>query len=269
MPEFQIPLLLSSDPINGATEISQNGSRFTVIFTRPLLVPKEARYCYITVEQVNVIFNTPNIFTGVNDKMRVEFDDGVIQAQYDLTINQGLWDLNHLNSAIQQQLSNTGALPDAITLLPDTATQKVIVKYREDYQIDWTITQTFRDIVGFNSRIAPIGGYATQDDFYEPADNVAKFNTTLYYLIHTDLVSGRGLRINGNYADIVAQVPIDVEAGSLINYQPRNPQMLPCPNLIGQSLREIHVWLTDDKNQFVDTVDEVWSIQLTVHYVVD
>ena len=268
--EYQIPLLLSSNPINGATQIDKNGSRFTVVFTRPLIVPNEAKYCWLTVEQSTVIFNTPNILVDVNDKMLVEFDDGFIQATYNIVIEKGLYDLDHLNSSIQQQLSNLGALSDAITIIPDTATQKVVIKFRQYYQIDFTINESFREILGFNSRIAPVGGFAPTDNFYENGDNIAAFNTILYYLIHSDLASGHGLRLNSNYAEIIQQVPIaDVNAGSQISYEPQNLQKIPCMNLIGQQLREIHCWLTDDQNNFVDTLGEVWSTRLNIHYLME
>jgi hypothetical protein len=200
--------------------------------------------------------------------MRVEFDDGFIQAIYNIQIEKGLYDLDHLNSSIQQQLSNLGAASDAITLVPDTATQKVVIKFRQFYQIDFTIAQNFREILGFDSRISPLGGFAPTDNFYENGDSIAKFNTILYYLIHSDLASGHGLRLNSSYAEIISQVPInDVNAGSQISYESQNLQKIPCPNLIGQNLREIHCWLTDDKNQFVDTLGEPWSTRLNIHYL--
>lgn len=268
--EYQLPLIFSSDPINGASNISQNGSRFSIVFTRPLIVPRKAKYCWLTVENSTIVFNTPNILTGVNDLMKVDFDDGLGgAATFNLVLPEGLYDLDHLNAAIQQQLGNLGADTDGITLLPDTATQKVIIKYREFYQIDFTISQSFRTILGFNSRIAPVGGFAASN-FYEIADNVAAFNTLEYYLIHSDLCSGHGIRIGPIYSDTIQQVPIsDTAAGGTISYEPQNLQKIPCPNLIGQSLREINCWLTDNQNQFVDTLGETWSTRVNIHYLID
>lgn len=266
MTEYQIPLIASSNPINGATQVSQNGSRFTIVYTRPLIVPAEATYCWITVENSTIIFNTPNILEGVNDKLLVRFEDGVNPIlEYDITIGAGLYDLDHLNSAISQQLSNLGALSDAVSLIPDTATQKVVVKFREHYQIDFTIANNFAEILGFEEREVPEVP-AIIDNQYENSDNIAKFNTILYYLMHSDLVSGHGIRIGSNYADILQQVPITVSAGSQISYEPQNLQIIPCPNLVGQSLREVHYWLTDDQNRFVDTLGEFWSVRLNIHY---
>ncbi len=269
--EIQIPLIASSNPANGASQISQNGSRFSVVFTRPIIVPKKAKYCWLTVEQSNIVFNTPNISEALgNNKILVEFDDTVTPTSNLITIPDGLWDLDHLNQNLQQQLSNLGELTDAITLLPDTATQTVIIKYRQFYQVDFDIPNSVREVLGFDARISPVGGFSPTDNFYESGDTTAKFNSLLFYLVHSDLVSGHGLRINGNFLDILQQVPIkDVSAGSLIAYEPQNLQKIPCPNLINQSLRELHFWLTDDQNQFVDTLGEFWSVRLNIHYLED
>ena len=153
-------------------------------------------------------------------------------------------------------------------MIPDTATQKVVIKLREFYQIDFTISESFRELLGFNSRLVP-AVHATIDNQFENGDSPAKFNSLLYYLIHSDLASGHGIRINNRYNDVIAQVPIISEAGSQINYESRTPQRIPCPNLIGQSLRELHFWLTDDKGNFVDTLGEVWSTRLNIHYLME
>jgi hypothetical protein len=270
MTEHQIPLIASSDPVNGASSISKNGSRFSIVFTRPLIVPPEASQVWLTIEQSSVVYNTPNISPELgNNLMRIQFFDGVISTVHDIVIEKGLWDLDHLNSTISQQLSNQGALSDAVTLIPDTATQRVILKFREFYQVDFTIDNSVRTILGFKSRISPVGGFAPIDNLYEEADSEAKFNSLLFYLIHSDLCSGHGLRVNNIFADILQSVPIsNTSAGSLINYEPQNLQRIPAPNLINQSLRELNFWLTDNQNQFVDTLGEFWSCRLNIHYIV-
>lgn len=268
MTEYHIPLIASSDINNGASQVIQNGSRFTIVFSRPIIIPSQAKTCWITVQQATIVFNTPNIILNVNDKMDIHYDNGIDPpTTYNIVIEKGLYDLDHLNSAIQQQLSNLGGPSDAITLIPDTATQKVIIKFRQYFQVDFTIAESFAEILGFNERLIPALP-AILDNQYETSDNVAKFNSILYYLIHSDLCSGHGIRINNIYADIIMQVPIEVSAGSQINYEPQNIQRIPSPNLVGNEIREFHFWLTDDINRFVDTLDEVWSVRLNIHYII-
>ena len=63
--------------------------------------------------------------------------------------------------------------------------------------------------------------HAAIDNQHESGDNVAKFNSVLYYLMHSDLCSGHGIRINNAYNDTIQQVRIDVAAGSQISYSNR------------------------------------------------
>lgn len=267
--EYSIPLLASSDPINGASQIDKKGSRFTVVYSRPIIVPSKAKYCWITVEGSTIIFNTPNILDGVNNTMKIIYNNGINPEQiFNIEIPPGLYDLDHLNATIQQQLSNYNApQTDGITLLPDTATQKVVIKFRQYFQVDLTAEDSLAEILGFTDpKIVP-DTPAVIDNEYVTANEIAKFNSILYYLVHSDLVAGHGMRINDIYADIIQQVPINVEAGSQINYEPLNLQKIPCPNLIGQSIREFHFWITDNRNQFVDTLGEFWSTRLNINYV--
>jgi len=265
--EYQIPLIASSDPLNNASNITQNGSRFTVNFSRPIIVPKDAEYCWLTVEQGTVVFNTPNILTDVNDKITIYFNNGVDPIlQYDLVIAKGLYDVDHLQSAIQQQLTNMGAASDAIQLIPDTATQRLSIKFRQYYQVDLTVADNFSNILGFDERLVPLTPAAI-DNQYEPGDREARFNTILYYLIHSDLAGGYGIRVNNRFRDVILEVPINnVNAGSQISYEPQNLQKVPSPTLIGKIVREANFYLTDDRSNPVDTLNEIWSVRLNIHY---
>ena len=266
--EFQIPLLASSDPLNGALNITENGSRFTIVFTRPIIVPKNAEYCWLTVESGTIVFNTPNIYEGVNNRMDVIFNNSIDPILiFNIEIPTGLYDVDHLNSTIQQQLNNQGADSDGITLIPDTATQRLSIKFREFYQVDLTVENNLAEILGFDERLVPTLP-ASIENQYEVGDTTARFNTILYYLMHSDLASGYGIRINSNFDNVIIQVPITIgtSTGSQITYEPRNLQKLPAPTLIGRVIREASFWVTDDKNNPIDTLNEVWSLRMNIHY---
>lgn len=268
MTEYQIPLIVSSDPNNGASQISDQGSRFELIFQRPLIIPP-CKYCWIEVEQSTIVFNNPNITSGINSEMKIDYDNTVDPpSTFNISIETGLYDLDHLNAAIQQQLTNLGApSSDLVTLIPDTATQRVILKLRLHTQVDFTINFSFREILGFNSRLAA-ALHATVDNQYEEGDTTAGFNTILYYLIHSDLIN-YGIRINNAYTQVIMQVPISVAAGSQIVYEPFRPTKIPSNELRNKSLRQLHFWLTDDSNNFVNTLNEVWSCRFVIHYIVE
>ena len=125
-----------------------------------------------------------------------------------------------------------------------------------------TPNDTFRTILGLNSAI--YGPYATAP--YElVAPNIAGFNTVNYFLIHSDLTS-RGIRFNNTFTQVISQILIDVPPGSQIIYAPFNFPSISCPELIGASRKVMRFWLTNDKNERVNTNGENWSARVVIKY---
>ena len=257
---YEIPLLLSSDTSSGATNVSSDGSRFTVNFDEPLEIPSNAVNCTIRSDKQTIWWTVPNIITGVNDKFYI--DDG---TAYIVTIDQGLYDLPSLNQAIDRELVNLGAASGMIDLLADSSTQKVVIRYNVvGTQVDFTQVETFRGILGFNSRLSPAAPSTIVGET-DTADSVAAFNQIEYFLINTDLIS-QGIRINNSYNNTITQVLIDVPPGSQITAQPFNPTKVSASNLIGSTRKSLDVWLTDQNNLGVNTNNETYSVSLIIEY---
>ncbi len=267
MISHEIPFLASSDPDVGAINVSADGSVFSVRLTEPIQIPQNAVNVILTAEENTIWWNTPNIVLGVNDLFKLVDDgtDSTIAFTYNLVIPEGLYDLSGLNQAIQRELANLGApqSPPLINLSADDATQKVeITTNFTGLTIDFTIVQSFRDILGFNSQL--LGPTATKPLTFL-ADNVAAFNVVDFFLIHTDLVDF-GLLFNNEWSQITAQVLIDVAPGSQIVNRIFNPPKIPSPNLIGGNRSNIRFWLTDNKNLPVNTRGEFWTTRMAIRY---
>ena len=258
---YSIPMILSSDERNGARNKSVDGSTFTIELDRPIIVPKEAHYCYIEVQSAQIWNTTPNIITGINDQITITINND----SRTLTLDQGLYSLRALNDELQRQLETLGSIfTSAIQLSSDTATSKVIIEYDNiDVEVDFTPERSIRDILGFESQV-----YSPQfgEGLFIKAPNIATFNSVDYYLIHTDLVN-YGIRNNTDYDQTVAEVYIDVPVGSQILYRPFNMPKIAGMELIGSRRNRINCWLTDDFNRRVDTNGENWSFQITINYV--
>jgi hypothetical protein len=205
-----------------------------------------------------------NIAANTGDFSRLR--SGVLN-NFVLTIPQGLYDPNHLNTAILQQLENQGAKTDPhplISFSPDSPTQKVqmTVNY-PNVSIDFTQPDTCRLILGFNNAI--YGPYPTAPISFL-AENIAKFNQVSYFLIHSDLTN-KGIRFNNSYNQTVSQVLIDVAPGSQIVAKPFNPARIPVNELVGAKRSTIRMWLTDDVDRRVNCHGEHWSCRLVIRYL--
>jgi len=262
----EISMIVSSDPINGATNISPDGSYFEVQLQDGLKVPKDALNVNISVEEATIWWSVPNIITGENDKLYITGPDTLdIVQNYVLTIPQGLYDLAGINEAIARELEAAGAKinPEPlISLSPDEATQRVQMRFNyANVSIDFTQTDTPRVILGFDSAV-----YSPVPTNPILAPNVAAFNQVNYFLIHSDLTN-KGIRFNNNYNQTIGQVLIDVAPGSQIVSRPFNPAKINAPELAGSTRTNLRFWLTDDEDRRVNTNNEYWSARIVVHYL--
>lgn len=257
MPE--INLIASSNPENGAVNISPDGSEFSIILDTPLKIPQSDEI-YISVDQSFIWWTVANVIENVNNKLYISnLDTGTFNI---LEIPQGLYDLNNLNGAIDRALTQQGVQtdPPLITLVPDSATQKVVIEGNgtTNLQIDFTYPDTLREILGFDSQIYNILLPVL-------APNVARFNTVNSFLLHTDLCNN-GIKLNGLYNQTIAQVLINVPAGSQIIYEPFRPSRIFAPELSDRNITTIRFWLTNEKNQPVNTSGEYFSLKLRIEY---
>lgn len=262
----EISMIVSSDPNNGATNISSDGSYFEVQLQDGLKVPKDALNVNIAVEEATIWWSVPNIITGENDKVYITGPDTLDVVQnYVLTIPQGLYDLAGINEAIARELESAGAKIDPeplINLSPDEATQKVQLRFNyATVSIDFTPNDTPRVILGFDSAV-----YTPVPDNPLLAPNVAAFNQVNYFLIHSDLTN-KGIRFNNNYNQTIGQVLIDVAPGSQIVSKPFNPARINAPELAGATRTNLRFWLTDDEDRRVNTNNEYWSARIVIHWL--
>lgn len=268
--EYKVPFIFSSSAEAGATNISADGSSFEVVLDRPLVVPRKAQNVFITVQAASAWWNEFNIKQGVNDQLDVTYHDGILQTTQTITLEPGLYDLDHLSEEIGRELVAVGYPQDLFVLIPNEASQKVVIQFNYGaapvgVQLDFTVARNFAELIGFDERLVPLGGLTTTNPQFETSDNVAQLNQVDYLLIHSDLVS-RGIRINDRYQNIIAQLLINVAPGSQIIDSPFNPPEIPCQELAGESRKNIRFWITDNNNRLLDTKGELFGVRLIIHY---
>lgn len=271
----EINILVTSDPKQGAQNVTPYGSRFKIKLEQPIEIPKTALNVTLSVEESTIWWTVPNILTGLNDKLYVtgptQANPAIIQTEV-LTIPLGLYDASGLNETVQNLLTNAGfQITDGVpavskpifTITTDEATSRILIRFEySTVRLDFTPNDTPRDILGLNAEA--YGPYVLTP-YNLPAPNVAQFNTVNYFLIHSDLVQD-GLRINNSYNQTIAQVLIDVAPGSQIVSKPFNPARISCDRLAGSSIDSFNVWLTDDAQREVNTNGEYYTARIRIAY---
>ena len=262
MIKYHLPIILNSSVESGARNKASNGSSFQVSLDKGLIIPKEAKYCWLVCQSAEIWNTSPNVITGVNDTLDITDGMGALT----ITIPQGLYDIPLLNAEIDRQMVANGRVSNNFIITGNNATQKTFISVATiGTTINFTTATSIRELLGFQSLL--LGPTVGANQIFDSND-VATFNNIDYFILHTDLVS-HGLRINNRYTQGVAQVLIEAPTGSQIIHQPQNPPEIACPNLIGDKKNLINVWLTDQDNNRVSTAGENFSMRLVIYYLMN
>jgi hypothetical protein len=271
--EKQLSYIFSSNPANGARNVSADGSQFSVQLDAPIAIPAEAISATLECQSAQIWWVVPQISEQLGNNtfyLHAEYvpPGRVLPADYPdytITIPDGLYSLEGLGVVVSREVVNLGLPANLVTLTGDDSTQRVIVTFNSDDPtwIDFTQPNTFREILGFDERLVPLlpqlSGYS------ELSDDPARFNQISSFLIGTDLISN-GIPVNNISSGVVANVLIDVKPGSLINYTPVISVKTDASELIGKSKNFFSFRLTDQDRRTVDTNDEYYSLTVIIKY---
>ena len=268
------PLLLSSDPKDGATNITNNGSEFDTPFdvnnTSAVIVDENAESCFLYVIDAEFFYTFPNINTGVNDQITITYTDGGPLETYNITIPQGLYSVDDLNSQLTVELLNQvgyGETSPLIELIGSDPQQKVLIKYNYDgVRVDLTGAKTFRELIGFDSGLYPTAGNSTANTF-DTANSVAKFNTVRYVLISCSLVDD-GMKVGVNFDSYICRILLDVEPGRQKTYVPPIKIPINASSMIGKKVSKVRTRMVDQNGESLDTNDEFFSVNVILEYQV-
>lgn len=255
--------LFSSNPLLGAQALSADGSTFSTFLQEPFSIPNNAFGVEVACIQASVWFTQPNITTKNN---RFEFRDTNAGDFLVLFIPPGLYTFDQLNNVLRQILFDNYGITN-YNLVAVQSTQRVTEQFSVTggnalYQTRWP-AGTFGDVLGyFTTRVTNDG---LQGRSY-PGDKTARFNAIDFYLIQSSLVN-RGIRSNGTFRGVVAQIPITDLPGSQIVYSPINPQWTPAPELANSSsISSVQTILSDSNGNPVGTQGESYSVTLMVKW---
>jgi hypothetical protein len=258
--------LFSSNPLLGAQAVSPDGSTFTTFLGEPFTLPKNAFGIEVACIQASVWFTQYNVTA---DNNRFEFLATGSPTPETLTIAPGLYTFDDLNNLLKQQLLDNYGIRN-YNLVAVQSTQRVSEEFTDGapdsqvYETRWPVG-TFGDVLGFFPTRVTDNVSLTPNVY--PGDKTARFNAIDFYLVQSSLVN-RGIRSNGTFRSVVAQVPITDLPGSQIIYSPINPQWTAAPELNNGAVTSVQTILSDSNGRAVNTQGETYTVTLMVKWKV-
>ena len=254
--------IFNSDTASGAQQVSADGSVFSVTLNLPISIPRGAIEASAGVLQANIWNTSPNIAASFGNNIFTFTTTQMPAGTYTLTIPDGLYSIDGLNTYLSSQFVNLGLPSNLFTIGGDFATQSTIltIGFSGD-SVNFTVANSVRTVLGFNSEVltAPSNDYS----FY--SENPAVFNRNNSYIIASNLVS-QGIPVNNQSQGIISTVPINVAPGSQIVYQPQNIIWFEISELIGSPKLNMMFRLLNQNLVATPTGGETWSFTLMIKY---
>ena len=270
---YELTVLFSSDPAQGALPLGTDGSRFQIDMSSPLALGdpdglgRKPTAVSLAVTRATIWNTSPNIGPGIGFANNT-FPIIAAGTPYLIVVPEGLYSLSALDGYLSSQFVNLGLSATLIRIAGNDATQSsVLIFENAGDSIDFRAVagggvsnSTLRSILGFDTALytAPSAGYSLQSPL------PAAFNRVNSYLISTTAVNG--LVVNSNSTGVLTQVPIDVAPGSQIIYDPRNVIRVPAPELAYGGRQRWDFALLDDSGRPTPTAGEYWTFVLSIRW---
>ena len=189
---------------------------------------------------------------------------------FDVYVPKGLYQPQAFDSVVHELLTAQGAAIDFISFQPDESTLKLnIFLLNQDIQFDLTVPNAPTELLGLDAQIysVPPGQFVAPS--YLVASAVPVFNNISQFHMHCDLIRG-GIGVNSRHTQVIGIVPITSSdpIGWVITYEPRRPMIQGVMHLRNTRRKEVRCWLTNEKDEAVDTSGEDWSFHIRLSYLI-
>ena len=279
--EQEVSLITTNDPNTGALNVNPGFSTWSFEVANGLTIPHNARNATIECPQAAVWYSSQLIKSTGPNKLNITIDDNLVPpVTYTIEFAPGLWSLESLNeqinySLIQQSFSST--FGDFFQIEGNTATGKTRIVFSiasSSYSttLDFTDDDTIFALLGWNQGDTPQNFPPASSAPVYPqtrdSPNQAAFDATGSYLFSTNLCGGVGMPTNSTQGNVLAQILIDVSAGSQIVYRPPIPTKISADHLIGKVVNQANFSITNEKGQEVSFNGEINTFIILLKWLV-
>lgn len=254
-------LTFTNNPSLGATNISSDGSQFSVTLDKPLHIDKSCVSCTGEVIFASVWYVMPNISEKLGNNNFTYIYNG---NTYTIIIPDGLYSLDQVNSYISKNFLENGFDTSLIVISGDDATQKSVLTFLfANTYVNFNVPNSIRTVLGFEATLVPSSPQGANYFIYSP--NEAKFNSINNFYIRCNFTDG--ISLNSTNFGILTSIPIPPNSvGRNIAYQPPRPIVINLPELVGKPLSNLTFQLIDDQLRACPTLGEFFSFTLQVNY---
>src|SRR5277367_449168 len=237
--------------------ITGNSSNFYTILSTSIHLNPNLDYeiALVRFETYNTYYNV----TAVNNNFSYTNPSNVVRT---FQITPGAYQIADINTFIQSQMlgygdyttnTSTGTNSYEINITPNLNTSKSIITLVTGYSINFTIPNSIRTILGFNSEII--------NSPTNTSENIIMIQNFNIICINCDLVSNSYLNTaSSNILRVISNTLVPV--GYKIIVEPTNQIFLPIMNK--QAISDFRVWVTDENGNLINFNGEMITMTLLI-----
>lgn len=200
----------------------------------------------IALHSLETYYSFPNIDKS-NNNIKVSLDEG--ESWNELTFAVGCYEHEDINKELQRMVVEAGGKKEDIVLAPNNNTFQTIMTISTNVQVDFTIKNSIRTVLGFDSQI-----YKTGRHLSEHTVDIMRVNSIF---VHTDVIGST--YVNGSQSPVIYSFFPDIPPGGKIIIEPNVLIYLPVSL---SRISRLTSWLTDQKDRALDLRGE----ELTIKY---
>ena len=242
---MNIPLFINS--VDGVDDSKSHD--FTVRFNSALELDKNKKY-NVALSSISMAYTWYNVSSKYNNNtLKYSQDSG--KTWHTITIPNGNYSYNELNSYIQSEIASNGYTKDGISIKFVSSLLKVLLSVKSGFQVDLK-TGDFGKLIGFEKKIYTATQYGPKlPDITRSVDNV---------FIHTNIISDS--IVSSNKSDVIYRFSVDnLPLSYPFHIQPFHLQF----NKINTNrIREVRIYITDGLNRPLDLNNIPTSVILTI-----
>jgi hypothetical protein len=198
---------------------------------------------------LSTYYSFPNI-KQTNNAIRISIDDGVSWSL--LIIPVGCYELSAINVELQRLIVQIGGKANQVMIQPNVNTlHSILLIENVKYHVDFTIANSLRTVLGFESKTYTRGRYESVD--------MVNINSVNSIFVHCDAIQGS--HVDGKLMPVIHTFFPNVAPGEKIVHSPHNLTYIPIMSAV---IPHMTVWLTDQHGEALDLRGEKVTITFTI-----
>jgi len=232
--------------------ISNNTTDFITRFNPPLQLKKGKEY-EMALLNLETYYSFPNIDSS-NNNFKYSPDGG--ENWFTITIPEGSYEIRDIDAAIKQQMKANNHYDDEndkyfISVSANSSTLKTVLILTNGYQVDFSLPNSMRHVLGFNDAI--------YIDGYQESENVVNIMNINSILVNIDIITGS--YVNGRMQPVLYSFFPNVSPGYKIVEKPPHLKYLP---VTLDTIANLRTYITDQDGNLLNLRGEVVTIRLDI-----